>query len=103
MRPLWRNVAGSLARIVDVPAGADLWYDDRDIPFLQEDQQDAAQIQQTQAITMRELINAGFEADSVVKAVLSEDYSLLAHSGLLSVQLQEPGANPDASGAKPER
>jgi phage portal protein BeeE len=69
MRPLWRNVAGSLARIVDVPAGADLWYDDRDIPFLQEDQQDAAAIQQTQAITIRELINAGYEPDTVVRAV----------------------------------
>lgn len=97
MRPLWRNIAGSLARIVDVPAGADLWYDDRDIPFLQEDQQDAAAIQQTQAITIRELINAGYEPDTVIAAVTSEDFSLLKHTGLLSVQLQEPGAQPDAS------
>jgi phage portal protein BeeE len=71
MRPLWRNVAGSLARIVDVPAGAELWYDDRDIPFLQEDQQDAAAIQQTQAITIRELINAGYEPETVVAAVMA--------------------------------
>jgi hypothetical protein len=49
MRPLWRNVAGSLANIVAVPPSAELWYDDRDIPFLQEDQQDAAVIQQTRA------------------------------------------------------
>lgn len=96
MRPLWRNVAGSLARIVDVPAGADLWYDDRDIPFLQEDQQDAATIQQTQAITIRELINAGYEPDTVVAAVTGADYSLLKHTGLVSVQLQEPGTKPDA-------
>ncbi len=96
MRPLWRNIAGSLARIVDVPASADLWYDDRDIPFLQEDMQDAATIQQTQAITIRELINAGYDPDSVIKAVTGADFSLLKHTGLLSVQLQEPGANPDA-------
>jgi hypothetical protein len=105
MRPLWRNVAGSLARIVDVPAGADLWYDDRDIPFLQEDQQDAATIQQTQAITIRELINAGYDPDTVIKAVTSQDFSLLKHSGLVSVQLQEPGSTqPDAqasNGAAP--
>jgi phage portal protein BeeE len=97
MRPLWRNIAGSLAGIIDVPGGAELWYDGRDIPFLQEDQQDAAQIQQTQAITIRELINAGYEPDTVVKAVLAQDYSILKHTGLVSVQLQEPGANPGAS------
>ena len=98
MRPLWRNIAGSLSRVVPVPSDADLWYDDRDIPFLQEDQQDAAQIQQTQAITIRELINAGFDPDTVVKAVMNSDYDLLKHSGLVSVQLQEPGAEtPDAA------
>ena len=37
MRPLWRNVAGSLATVVNIPAGSVLWYDDRDIAFLQED------------------------------------------------------------------
>jgi hypothetical protein len=98
MRPLWRNAAGALAQLVDVPASADLWYDDRDIPFLQEDQQDAAAIQQTQAITIRELINAGYRPDTVVKAVMAEDYGLLEHTGLVSVQLQEPGSTqPGAS------
>jgi phage portal protein BeeE len=78
IRPLWRKLVGSLARIVDVPAGSELWYDDRDIPFLQEDQQDAASIQQTQAITIRELINSGYDPESVVKAVMAGDFSLLA-------------------------
>jgi phage portal protein BeeE len=91
IRPLWRKFVGSMARIVNVPSGADLWYDDRDIPFLQEDQQDAATIQQTQAITIRELINSGYEPGSVVKAVMAGDFSLLSHSGLVSVQLQPPG------------
>jgi phage portal protein BeeE len=92
MRPLWRNVAGSLARLVNVPASAELWYDSRDIPFLQEDQKDAAAIQQTKAVTIRELINAGYEPETVVKAVEADDYGLLKHTGLVSVQLQEPGA-----------
>ena len=42
MRPLWGNVVGSLATIVPVPGGAELWYDDRDIPFLAEDRKDEA-------------------------------------------------------------
>jgi phage portal protein BeeE len=82
IRPLWRKLVGSLARIVDVPAGSELWYDDRDIPFLQEDQQDAASIQQTQAITIRELINSGYDPESVVKAVMAGDFSLLVPFGL---------------------
>jgi hypothetical protein len=97
MRPLWRNAAGSLARIINVPAGAELWYDDRDIPALREDEKDAADIQQSQAITIRELINAGYEPDSVVKAVTAGDYNQLKHTGMVSVQLQEPGVQPPGS------
>ena len=92
MRPLWRNAAGSLATLVDVPDGAELWYDDRDISFLQEDRKDAAEIQGIQSRTIRQLVDAGYEPDSVVKAVEAEDFTLLRHSGLYSVQLQEPGA-----------
>jgi phage portal protein BeeE len=53
MRPLWRNAAGSLARIINVPPASELWYDDRDIPALREDEKDAADIQQSQAVTIR--------------------------------------------------
>ncbi len=101
MRPLWRNFASSLSRIIPSPAGAELWYDDRDIPALQEDQKDAAQIQQTKAVTIRELIAAGFVPDSAVAAVMSEDYSLLEHTGLVSVQLQIPGADQGATDQDP--
>jgi phage portal protein BeeE len=97
MRPLWREAAASLAPIVTVQRGAELWYDDRDIPALQEDQKDAAAIQQTQAITIRELINAGYDPQSVIDAVKSEDWSRLEHTGMVSVQLQPPGT--DQSGA----
>jgi len=92
MRPLWRNIAGSLASIVDVPAGAELWYDDRDIPFLQEDEKDAAEILKVHASTINTLIIAGYEPDSVVDGVIAGDLSRLVHSGLVSVQLQPPGA-----------
>jgi len=96
MRPMWRACAAALARLVDVPAGSDLWYDDRDIPFLQEDLQDRATIMQTQAGAMLSLVNAGFEPGSVVAAVEADDLGLLVHTGLLSVQLQEPGATAPA-------
>jgi hypothetical protein len=86
-----RRVA--LATILDVPPGAELWYDDRDIPFLQEDLKDEAEIQQTQANAIRTLVHAGFEPDSVVSAVTAADLNRLKHSGLYSVQLQAPGSD----------
>jgi phage portal protein BeeE len=92
MRPLWREAAGTLAKLVDVPRGAELWYDDRDIAFLREDQKDAADIQQTDAISIKQLIEAGFTAASAVAAITAGDLTLLEHSGLVSVQLQEPGS-----------
>lgn len=91
MRPLWRNAAGSLAQLVDVPAGAELWYDDRDIAFLREDRRDAAEIQGVKSRTIRTLVDAGYAPETVVAAVEAEDYSLLQHTGLYSVQLQKPG------------
>jgi hypothetical protein len=91
MRPLWRNFCGSMATLVTVPPSAELWYDDRDIPFLQEDQQDAAAILQQNAITLRTLVDAGFEPDAAVNAVNSGDLSGLLHTGLFSVQLQPAG------------
>jgi HK97 family phage portal protein len=92
MRPMWRGIAHSLANIVDVPPDAELWYDDRDIPFLQEDVKDEAEIQQTQANTIRTLVDAGFTWESAVAAVTNGDMTMLDHTGLFSVQLQEPGA-----------
>ncbi len=95
MRPLWRNFAGSIASIVDVPDGAELWYDDRDIPFLAEDQKDAAAVQAQQAASIRSLTDAGFDPNAVIDAVTAGDLKRLSghHSNLFSVQLQPP--NPD--------
>ncbi|MBD2900797.1 hypothetical protein amrb99_98070 [Actinomadura sp. RB99] len=94
MRPLWRNAAGSLARLVTVPADAELWFDERDIAFLREDRGDAATIQMSKAQTIRQLVDAGYTPDSVIAAVEGDDFTLLKHSGLYSVQLQAPGAMP---------
>jgi len=81
-------------QIVPVPRNSELWYDDRDIPFLQEDLKDAAEIQNKRAQTIRTLTDAGFTAETVISAVDNDDMSLLAHSGLFSVQLQPPGTIP---------
>lgn len=96
MRPLWRDFAGSVANLIDVPAGAELWYDARDVSFLQEDEQDAATIQQTESATVKTLIDAGFTPDSAVKAVDTKDLTALDHSGLVSVQLQPPGSTAES-------
>jgi hypothetical protein len=98
MHSLWQNMAGSCQRIVPMPpgntAGVRLWFDTRDVPFLREDRKDAAEIAAAQAGTINTLITAGFTPDSAVAAVMSEDWGLLDHSGLTSVQLQPPGSAP---------
>lgn len=92
MRPLWGLMADALATIVPVPSGSRLYYDDRDIPFLQEDVKDEADIQEVQARTIRTLVDGGFTPESSVSAVMNGDMTMLQHTGLFSVQLQEPGA-----------
>ena len=92
MRPRWRNAAAALGSVINIPSGAELWYDDRDIPALREDVKASAEAADLQAKTIRTYIDAGYEPDSAAEAVMSGDLSKLRHSGLVSVQLQEPGA-----------
>ena len=91
--PLWQNMAGSFERLVPPPDGASrLWYDANDVPFLREDEKDAAEIQQVRAATIASLISSGFYPESAVSAVEANDFiGLLQHTGLTSVQLQKPG------------
>ncbi len=94
LRPLWRNVAGSLQNIViPPPDGSELWYDDRDISFLQEDRKDAADIQFIEAQAIRQLVDAQFEPASVVAAVAAQDMTLLRHTGIPTVQGQQAAAS----------
>jgi phage portal protein BeeE len=102
MRPLWRRAAGALSHLVDVPEGAELWWNDRDIAFLREDLADIAEIQARKASTIRQLTDAGFTADSVVAAVEADDLSLLRHSGLFSVQLLPPDKMRPEAASTPE-
>lgn len=92
LRSQWRSLCGALAPIVDVPDDSTLWYDPRDVAFLREDVIDLANIQATNAGTINTLISAGFTPDSSRDAVLAEDFSILEHTGMVSVQLLPPGA-----------
>lgn len=91
-RPLWRSACAALENVVRVPAGRRLWYDEWNIAFLRDDQKDLAEIQGVESRTIRTLLDAGYTADSVKAAVVAQDWSLLKHSGLFSVQLQPAGS-----------
>lgn len=90
MSPAWRNVAGSLESIIPPPTGARLWYDIRGIPALKDDIKSAAEVQGIQASAIRTLTDGGYEAESVIDAIVSGDLRLLKPTGLFSVQLNPP-------------
>ena len=92
MSSAWRNAAGSLEQIIRTPSGARLWYDIRGIPALKDDIKSAAEVAQLNGATIVAYIKDGFTADSAVAAVVSGDMKRLVHTGLISVQLQKPGA-----------
>lgn len=103
MRPLWRGFCSAMSSIIDAPQTSktvsELWYDARDIAFLQEDQTDAINIQATKATTIHTLVTAGFTPDSVIAAVESGDYTLLEHTGMYSVQLLPAGTVGEGKGS----
>lgn len=99
-RPNWRNMAGSLSNVISVPAGAELWYDDRDIPALKDDIKDAAEVQNLEAQSVGLLVRDGWTPESAKAAVLSGDWKQLKHTGLFSVQLQPPGTTPPSAPAR---
>ncbi len=109
LRPLWRSVCAAFGTIVDLPdlsgldldkgVEAELWIDSADIAILAEDRQAQAAILSTQMTAIGAGITAGFKPKAVVIAIRDNDLSVLEdeHSGLLSVQMQEPGQNGDQS------
>jgi hypothetical protein len=101
-RPMWRSGCGALAAILSVPSGSELWYDEPNIPFLREDADAAAKIEQVKAETITKYVREGFTPESSIAAVASQDVTLLKPTGLVSVQLQPPGALMAAPKALPE-
>jgi hypothetical protein len=97
MHHLWSNAAASLETLITPPAGAQLWYDTRDMPFMREDAEVSASVQGKEAQTIRTLADSGFKPESIVLAVKNNDWGLLKHTGLPSVQVQ-PGTPPAGVG-----
>jgi HK97 family phage portal protein len=89
IRPMWRKAAGTLEHLVDMPDGWELWYDDRDIPFLQQDALDEAEILMKNAGTLATLHRGGYEMDSAKKYVKTGNVDVLVHTGVPSVQVQQ--------------
>lgn len=91
--PTAQNLCAALERIVSFPAtgAVELSYDPSQVMFLQEDRKDEADIRSTQASSMRQLIEAGFEPMSVTSFIATGDASVLKHTGNVSVQLQPVG------------
>ncbi len=98
MRHLWSVAAASLQTLVTPPNSAtQLVPDLREVAFLREDAKDLAEIQGIESRSIRTLLDAGYEGDSVIDAVVTGDWTRLHHSGLFSVQLQPPGSQiPDS-------
>lgn len=101
--PTLQDYAASLAPLVDVPSDAELWPETADMPILRDDSKAAAEIEALKQASIVAYVNAGFTPESAVAAVAAGDVSLLKHTGLLSVQVQEPGNDPtpDNSAEKP--
>lgn len=101
MHPLWQAAAGCLSILGKEPSGARLWYESKHIPFLREDEADAADIERVKASTIRLYTDAGFTPDSAVEAVNTEDITKLIHTGMFSVQLWPPGTQAPPGEATP--
>lgn len=99
-RPQWRSACGALSKLVDIPAGSQLWYDTSGVAALREGDKERAETMKVQAETLQSLINAGFTSDSAVLATSANDPTLLKHTGLISVQMQTPGSTPNPGGAQ---
>lgn len=90
--PTLQDLCAALAPLVNVPAGAELWFDTADMPILREDEKDAADIASIEANTIATYVKEGFTPESAIAATKARDVTLLKHTGLVSVQLQPPGA-----------
>lgn len=90
--PTAQNLCASMERILALPVGtpSELSFDQSQIMFLQEDRKDEADIRATQASSMRQLVEAGYEPSTVTKFIETGDSTVLTHTGVFSVQLQAP-------------
>ncbi len=89
---LWLSACRALSKLLTIPAGAELYFDRSKITALREGERERAETIQILAAAASSLIQAGYEPNSVTTALSAGDVNLLTHTGLVSVQLAEPGA-----------
>jgi HK97 family phage portal protein len=97
MRPNWRSAAASLAKLVNVPANARLWYDVTDIAALRQGEKDRAETAQIMSLAAGELIRSGYDPSTVGPALSAGDFSLLVHSGAIPTALYPGGKDTGAT------
>lgn len=90
--PHWGFAAGDLSTVIDVPVCSELWYTASDIPALQQDARDQAEIMRAKALTAASLIRVGYVPEQVAKAVGLPD---IDHTGSIPVTLYPEGADPE--------
>jgi hypothetical protein len=91
MRPLWRTFCAAMESILTLPKTSRLWYDDRDIAYIQRDVKEQADIASEQATIATKLTQDGYTPESIVDFMTHNyDWARLKHTGLYSVQLQPP-------------
>lgn len=98
LRPQWRSVCACLSKLVDVPNGAELWYDESRVAALRQGEKERAETMQVQAAAALNLINAGYKPDTVTIALASSDLSKLSHSGAIPTALYPEGKVPESQG-----
>jgi phage portal protein BeeE len=91
-RPEWRSACAALAPLVNVPAGARLWYDVRGISALQAGEVERAQVLHEDAQTAQVLVLAGFEPASITAAIQAHDLTMLVHTGRVPTSLYQDQA-----------
>ena len=100
--PTLQDLAASLASLVTVPGGAELWTTTGDMPILREDATDAAAIMQVQASTITGLSMGGFTRESSIAATVAQDMTLLVKDpNWVSVQLQQSNGAPPPADTPP--
>lgn len=100
VRPLWLHATLALRKLIPAPVDAELWYDASGVAALQQDALDDANVMQTKLTSIEIGVRAGLDPASVLAGVSTGDDTKFKHTGLMSVQLQPPGAAalPDTGG-----
>ena len=95
MRPLWRSMCACLSKIVNVPAGFELWYDTADIAALRQGEKEQADTMFVLAQAAKELVDAGYEGKSVIDALETGDLTALKFVGKPDPVPPTPPTSPD--------